>query len=543
MFERQEIEDLLGRTVHGYRVTRFVSRDGMTAVFEGIEESSAQLVVITFFDPQVNADETFPARFTREAQAVAQLRHPNIVRVLDYGAEGLLHFLITERIDGERLADRVIASSPLSSVMTATILKQVGAALAYAHRLGLVHGQITPSKIVLAKDGRVLLADFGVAAILGEQQSQDPAHGTAEYLAPEQAAGGKIVGPRTDVYALAIVAYALLVGRVPFQAPNRLAVLGMQQSSPPPRPSSLSSGFPASVEAVLLRALAKDPDERPESVASLVNSLLFAMDPTEPATAPLSMGHTTPIPSSQPSLPAETHASLTSRLAAVLARVTRVARGPRLAIVGIVSVVVVIGVLMFSPVLQADAPLKPLIHAGATLRPLKSLASSVLSGSPAPSATPPNAGGAPSNEEPPPSSALPKKGIGGANQGKPSGGNAPADGNSGSIQPDLTSQTPSKPQSPSPTVTPLITPTESPVSPSPCSDNEIQQDGRCVTPDRPSPTSTPCSPPWVLLDGRCFPPDPGPGGPGPSGTQPGPGGPGPGVKPPGPSGFPEGTPK
>lgn len=397
MFESRDIESLLGRTFNGIRVTRFVGWDGKMAVFEGVQEPSAQPVTIKFFDPQVNADETFPQRFAQGAQAAIQLTHPNIVRVLDYGSDGPLHFIITERIDGERLRDRLATSEPLPAGVKAKIVQEVGSALVYAHRQGQVHGQITPNNIFLAKDGRVLLSDFGVARIVEPPDGVPVLTGAPEYMAPEQGPGGTAAEPRTDLYALAIVAYELLVGRVPFQAPSRLAVLRMQQSSAPPPPSSLVPGFPQGVEAVLMRALAKNPDERHESVATFVDSLVFSMGPTEQRTTPLPVAPTTPPASAHAVPPSEARVSLGVRrpsagqaplkaqARAVFARMTRVIRESRLAKAGVITAVAIITILMFSPVFGANATLSPLSHAGTTLRPLKIITNTIMGVSPSPS--------------------------------------------------------------------------------------------------------------------------------------------------------------
>ncbi|WP_152412936.1 serine/threonine-protein kinase, partial [Nitrolancea hollandica] len=286
MFENQGTEALIGRSFHGFRITRFIARGGMGVVFQGIQESLARPVAIKFLYPHLSGDPTFRERFEREARAVARLNHPNIVRVLDFGSEGPLHFIVMDFIDGESLRDRLAsihgAGLTFKTEMIVSIVQQVGSALSYAHRLGYIHRDVKPGNILLAKDGQVYLTDFGVVKIIGDTPMTVAGTivGTPEYMSPEQSSGDEPVTPLSDLYSLAVVTYELMVGRVPFQAPTPIAVMRMQHNDPPPLPSSLVPWFPPQVEAVLMRALAKNPEDRYESVDAFVTSLLSVMGST-----------------------------------------------------------------------------------------------------------------------------------------------------------------------------------------------------------------------------------------------------------------------
>jgi len=283
MFESQGPEGLIGRTFKGYRVTRFVARGGMGMVYAGVQESLDRPVAIKFLYPHLSDDDRFRERFEREARFASRMVHPNIVRVLDFGTEGMLHFMILDLIEGDSLRDRLgkIFNEGLS-LRTETILhilEQVGSALSYAHQLGYVHRDVKPGNILVTSDGQAYLTDFGVVKMMGTGQvtSTGMIIGTPEYMSPEQSAGVADVTPAADQYSLAVVAYEMLVGRVPFQAPTPAAVMRMQLSEPPPPPSAVAPWFPAPVEAVLMRALAKDPLERYESVDAFIAALSAAV--------------------------------------------------------------------------------------------------------------------------------------------------------------------------------------------------------------------------------------------------------------------------
>ncbi|HEX7101351.1 MAG TPA: protein kinase [Nitrolancea sp.] len=279
MLDGQGFDSLVGRSFNGFRVTRLIARGGMGVVFEGVQESLDRSVAIKFLYPHLSDDDRFRERFEREARAAARLSHPNIVRILDYGVDGGLYYMIQDLIVGDSLRDRLTelhkTGATLRTDMVVTIVEQVGHALAYAHEHGYVHRDVKPGNVLLTKDGQAYLTDFGVVKLAGSNglTAAGTIIGTPEYMAPEQSAGVTDIGPAADQYSLAVVTYEMMVGRVPFQAPTPAAVMRMHLTDPPPPPSSVVPWFPPEIETVLMRALAKEPFDRFETINDFVSEL------------------------------------------------------------------------------------------------------------------------------------------------------------------------------------------------------------------------------------------------------------------------------
>ncbi len=279
MLDSSGFEGLVGRSFGGFRVTRMIARGGMGVVFEGMQESLDRPVAIKFLYPHLSDDDRFRDRFEREARAAARLNHPNIVRILDFGVDGGLYYMIQDLIIGDSLRDRLTemhsSGGTLRTDAVIGIVDQVARALAYAHDHGYVHRDVKPGNILLSGDGQAYLTDFGVVKIAGANSltAAGMIIGTPEYMAPEQSAGVVDVGPAADQYSLAVVTYEMLVGRVPFQAPTPAAVMRMHLTDPPPPPRTVVPWFPEEVEKVLTRALAKEPFDRYPSVSDFVADL------------------------------------------------------------------------------------------------------------------------------------------------------------------------------------------------------------------------------------------------------------------------------
>ncbi|MGA7670203.1 MAG: serine/threonine-protein kinase, partial [Nitrolancea sp.] len=279
MLDGQGFEGLVGRSFGGFRVTRLIARGGMGVVFEGMQESLDRPVAIKFLYPHLSDDDRFRDRFEREARAAARLNHPNIVRILDFGVDGGLYYMIQDLIVGESLRERLTelhsSGGTLRTDAVLAMVDQVGRALSYAHDHGYVHRDVKPGNVLLSGDGQAYLTDFGVVKIAGANSltAAGMIIGTPEYMAPEQSAGVIDVGPAADQYSLAVVTYEMLVGRVPFQAPTPAAVMRMHLTDPPPPPRTVVPWFPEEVEKVLTRALAKEPFDRYPSVAEFVADL------------------------------------------------------------------------------------------------------------------------------------------------------------------------------------------------------------------------------------------------------------------------------
>ncbi|HUG16539.1 MAG TPA: protein kinase [Thermomicrobiales bacterium] len=282
---------LIGLTLGGYSIRRMIARGGMGIVYEGTQESLGRRVAVKVLYPHLGEDESFRDRFQREARAIAQLRHPNIVGVIDFGADQGFFFMAMDLIDGPSLRDeltrRHAQSKPFSTEDSLIIIGKVAAALSYAHNRGFVHRDVKPANVMLDSSGDVFLTDFGLVKLADSQNVTVAGMivGTPEYMAPEQSAGVADVTPAADQYSLAILSYQLLVGRVPFTAPTPVGVIQKHITEPPPPPHTIIPTFPADVERVLMRGLAKEPSERYPSVDTFFRELQDVSLATLPAAA------------------------------------------------------------------------------------------------------------------------------------------------------------------------------------------------------------------------------------------------------------------
>jgi serine/threonine-protein kinase len=263
-----------GITLGSYEIVEKVGAGGMGAVYKAYQTALGRYVAIKVLPPQTAGDPAFAERFALEARALGKLRHSNIVTAFDFAHQGDLAYLVSEFIDGGTLADQL--GQPLPLDYTITALTPIAAALDYAHSRGVVHRDLKPQNILMTHDGTPVLTDFGLAKIVGPGSGMTQAGslmGTAEYMAPECAIGAEAAGPKADQYALALIAYEMLVGRHPFPADNPLSALMAHVHKPVPIPSQLGVTLAPGVEAALLRGLAKKPEERFPRSGDLVRAL------------------------------------------------------------------------------------------------------------------------------------------------------------------------------------------------------------------------------------------------------------------------------
>lgn len=318
-------DPLLGRIVGGrYPVVGLLGRGGMGAVYRAVQEPLGRIVALKLIRPEAlvshdDGDQTSPQRrrFFREAQAIAALSHPGIVGLYDYGEDpdGLI-FMVMELIDGPTLRQALKAGGPLAVGRAVELTVQVLEALAHAHTVGVVHRDLKPGNIMLAQAGtpfeRVKILDFGVAKVFAAdaaladitQGGSATALGTPRYMAPEQIVNGP-VSPRTDLYSVGILLYALLTGKPPFDGPSGYHIFRLhQEAEVPPIPEAL--GVPEAVERALRWALEKDPERRPPDALTLAATLRAACPAVvaPPTTSTAAAAITDPVPALPPEEPA-----------------------------------------------------------------------------------------------------------------------------------------------------------------------------------------------------------------------------------------------
>ncbi len=259
-----------------YELVRQVARGGMAEVYLARDLRLDRPVALKVLFPELSVDRNFVERFRREAQAAANLSHPNIVPVYDWGEADHTYFIVMEFIDGETLSDIIKAEGPLPADRAAGIGAAVAAALAFAHRYGVVHRDVKPGNVLITRDGEVKVADFGIARAAGTDESltqTGAVMGTATYFSPEQAQG-EGVDARSDLYSLGVVLYEAVTGHPPFTGNNPLAIAYKHVREQPVPPRSLNPAIPPAFEAIVMKAMAKAPEDRYDSAQTLRADLL-----------------------------------------------------------------------------------------------------------------------------------------------------------------------------------------------------------------------------------------------------------------------------
>jgi eukaryotic-like serine/threonine-protein kinase len=246
-----------------YQIEARIGAGGMAEVYRGFDSVLNRTVAIKVLLPQFARDTNFVARFRREAQAAARLNQPNIVGVYDTGADDGTQYIVMEFIEGRTLAEFMDTGRRPTPVQAAEIAQKIAAAIAAAHAQGVIHRDIKPGNVMVTRDGTVKVMDFGIARVLGPETAPQTSAvlGTASYLSPEQAQGGP-VDARTDIYSLGAVLYELLTGRPPFTGDSPVAVAYKQVNETPAVPSSLNPDVPPRLDAVVMKALSKNPSNR-----------------------------------------------------------------------------------------------------------------------------------------------------------------------------------------------------------------------------------------------------------------------------------------
>ena len=267
-------DPLVGRVVDGrYRVERRIARGGMATVYEALDTRLDRVVALKIMHPGLADDADFVSRFVREAKSAARLTDPHVVAVYDQGEDDGLVYLVMEFVPGRTVRDVLRQYGRLSAEQALTIIDPVLQALEAAHRAGFVHRDVKPENVLLTDDGRVKVADFGLARAISAATStaatQGLLIGTVAYLSPEQVERG-IADARSDVYGAGILLYEMVTGSVPYAGETPLAVAYQHVNAEVPVPSSIRGDVPAQIDALVGTATQRDPDNRfPDAVSFL----------------------------------------------------------------------------------------------------------------------------------------------------------------------------------------------------------------------------------------------------------------------------------
>lgn len=264
MDSSQRSDSLVGAVLDGrYRVDTVIATGGMSAVYRGLDLRLDRPVALKVMDRRYSGDREFLTRFQREARAVARLKDPGLIAVYDQGLDGEHPFLVMELVEGGTLRELLRERGPMPPHAVAAVLSPVLSGLAVAHRAGLVHRDIKPENVLISDEGEVKVADFGLVRAVAEAKitSTSVILGTAAYLSPEQVSTGD-AGPRSDVYAVGVLAYELLTGVTPFTGDSALAVAYQRMDNDVPPPSAAIAGVPLPFDEFVSNATARDPADR-----------------------------------------------------------------------------------------------------------------------------------------------------------------------------------------------------------------------------------------------------------------------------------------
>ncbi len=258
-------DPLIGQQLDEYELVSLLGHGGMARVYRGHDVRLKRDVAIKVIDAVYRADDAYRARFEREAQAIAQLEHPHIVRLYRYGEVSGLFYMAMQYIPGRDLygylAELKAQKEWIPALEAARLVRELCGALDYAHSKGIIHRDVKPSNILLGKDGRSYLTDFGLA-LLADSETKGDIFGSPHYVAPEQAISSASVVPQSDLYAVGVILYEMFTGQRPFEGAAPLEIAMKQMGEPPPSPQEVRPDLSPALTAVILKALAKEPGDR-----------------------------------------------------------------------------------------------------------------------------------------------------------------------------------------------------------------------------------------------------------------------------------------
>ena len=270
--------DLVGKTLGVYRLENSLGRGGMATVYRAYQATIKRYVAIKVMAADIASDPGFVERFTREAEVIASLQHPHILPVIDYGEADGVHYLVMRYLDGGSLEDRM-RTRPLKFSEASRFIEQIASALDYAHKRGVIHRDFKASNVLLDDDDNPYLTDFGIARLassISKLTATGTVMGTPAYMSPEQAMGLAVDG-RSDIYSFGVVVYEMMTHRLPFMADTPAALVFQHVYEQPASPRQLNPLLPEAVEQVILRALAKNPDDRYSSAGEMARAFSEAV--------------------------------------------------------------------------------------------------------------------------------------------------------------------------------------------------------------------------------------------------------------------------
>ncbi len=264
-----------------YRILETIATGGTAVLYKAIQTSLDRPVVIKRLHAHLISDPDFTRRFQLEAKAAARLDHGNIVRIIDFGASGDDHYIVMEYIDGPSLKEVLAGERVLGDDLTLLVAREICLGLDHAHRRGIVHRDIKPANIMIGRDGRVVITDFGLAKLQLPDRQETVAStllGTPLYMSPEQAVGETIDG-RSDLFSLGTICYEALTGTRPFRGDTYAAVIHSIVNGAPMEPRRRAASVRPETEAIVMKALARDPSKRFRDAAEMANAVESALSP------------------------------------------------------------------------------------------------------------------------------------------------------------------------------------------------------------------------------------------------------------------------